>query len=95
MNTATANIRVKKAPHWKKTAPLKSFSFTLNEEQFTALRLDSMKMRGFSHDFFRDVETKIITVHGKNEKRVLEDIANLFPNIAVEVKRVFVPFYKG
>lgn len=93
MNTPTENVKIRKAPHWKKTAHLKSFSFALNDEEYTTLRLNSMKMRGFTHDFHRDLETKIIKVHGKNETTIIQDIKNLFPNAEIKVERVFIPYY--
>jgi len=92
MNTLSSNKRVTKVPHWKKGAPLLSFSFELTESERKALRLSSMRMRGFKHNFQRDLETNITTVYGKNKKQILADIKALFPNLDVTVRRVFIPF---
>lgn len=92
MNTSSSNIRVKKLAHWKKGAPLLSFSFTLTDEERAKLRMSSMRMRGFKHNYERDIETNVTKVYGKNKKLILDDINALFPNLDVTVRRVFIPY---
>ena len=92
MNTSSSNIRVKKAPHWKKGAPLMKVSFSLTDEERKTLHMSSMRMRGFSHKYERDIETNITNVFSKNPKKVTADIRALFPDLDVNVKRVFIPY---
>jgi len=92
MNTSSSKIRVKKLPHWKTGAPLKCFSFVLNDEQRKALKMSSMRMRGFKHKFQRDVETNVTQVYHTNEKVVLADIRDLFPDLEIKVRKVFIPY---
>ena len=92
MNSSSSNIKVKKAPSWKKTAHLMKITFTLTDSQRKALRLSSMKMRGFNHKYERDLETNVTSIFTKNPKRVVLDLKALFPTLDVTVKRVFIPY---
>ena len=94
MNTLVQTIPVRKSPHWKKTAPLLNFKFVLDDLQIQVLRNGSMKMRGFSHSFERDVETKVVTVVGRNKPKITEDIKALFPDIDIQVSKAFVPYWR-
>lgn len=94
MNTAVQNIPVKRSPHWKKTAPLLTFKFVLDDLQIQVLRNSSMKMRGFHHSFERDYETKVVTVTGRNRPKITADIKALFPDADITVAKAFVPYWR-
>ena len=85
-------VRVKRVPHWKKGQPLRHILFTPSQTEYKAIRLSSMKMRGFNHTMVRCLETKEVIVQGRDVEKILSDIKSFCPDITprVEVPQFFL-----
>lgn len=77
---------VRRIPRGTRTQPVRHFVLNLTDEQHRLLRRSSQGMRGFSHPFVRYPDEGETIIQGRNSKRILADLAALFPNIEVEIR---------
>lgn len=65
------------------TQPFKAYRVVVTNDQYKAIRISSMKMRGFSHPFERDLDTNEIVIYGRNEKLIRQDIKTFIPHAEI------------
>lgn len=95
MSATTYIPPVQQVPHWKRTNILLDFKFTPTEDQYQTLRFSQMRMGGFKHDFIRDVETREVTVTGRNKNQIIKDIQNFSPDAEISVSKTFPKFWRS
>jgi len=78
--TNAKSVRVTRIPHWKRAQPVKHIKFTPTEQEYRAINLASMGMRGLKEPYERDVETKEVTVQGRNVKAIVEKLKQFSPD---------------
>lgn len=81
------NVRVKRAPHWIRTQPVKHMLFTPTDAEYAAMRRASMGIGGINVPYERDYETKVVTLQGRDVEKLSKQIRKFSPDAEITIQR--------